>query len=469
MADKIDFINDMLRKGSSVINVPYRYKSSADPGGRVFVRHMMMDAPLVSLRPGRATFRGGGELRENFKKILGLESDAEVNDLIAGGVSAVEGVYNSQRRFGAGSDSTHYESIREEIKRKEFGAPTPNQILREGIRYVEFEEAVGEYISTVLTLASRVHASMSQVSSELAFTPSSAADQARMNERGGFFTFWAENSTSVSESVNSEYGASFIEEMMNRGSGIAKEGEFFLGLSGESGLGEAIVDNVAGFFDGGDNRAIIREIGAGIRGYKPSFPQMWKNSSFARSYNLSFKFFSPYGSPEAIFRNVYMPFIMLLAMSLPMTRSPGSFSEPFIFQVDAPGFFACDLGICTSLTFTKGGSEGLWTADGLPRVIEVTMAIDDLYPALTASHNVGSLKTNIGLMTFLDNLSGINLSISGERQTVYGALKERMNQVSNTGTPAVQSAKAYLQDFYYDFSITRSLSNLFDGSDATAG
>ena len=471
MADKLDLIEDYLKTGSSVINLPYRYRASADPGGRVFVRHMMMDAPLISMRPGRPVFRGQKELAAAFRTLLGVSSNAEAEKILASGVEAIEGIF-SDRQFGEGQDLGHYESLKKEVQRKRWGAPAVDNILKEGIRYIEFDQAISEYISTVLTLTSRVHASLSQGSAEIPFTPGQAREAVNKSTRGGFFTFWAENSTSVSESANSEYSASFLEGLMEKPGNIVREAQQFIGLTGPGGMLEAAasrsLDIASEVISGEQYNGVRTSLASGIKGYKPSFPQMWKGSSFSRSYNLSFKLYSPYGSPEAIFRNVYIPFIMLLAMALPMSRSPGSFSAPFMFQVDSPGFFACDLGICTSLTFTKGGSEGLWSADGLPRMIDVTMAVDDLYPALTASHNVGSLKVNIGLMTFLDNLSGINLSLSGERQSVYGSIRERINQASTFGAPTKEAVIGFTQDFYYDFSARRILGNLFGASETSS-
>jgi hypothetical protein len=94
---------------------------------------------------------------------------------------------------------------------------------------------------------------------------------------------------------------------------------------------------------------------------------------------------------------------------MPVMANPGTYSEPFVFQLDCPGYFACDLGICTDFSFTKGGSENLWSVDGLPRQIDVNMTVKDLYPVLTASKNNESLYLNCGMGTFLDNLAGISL------------------------------------------------------------
>ena len=39
-----------------------------------------------------------------------------------------------------------------------------------------------------------------------------------------------------------------------------------------------------------------------------------------------------------------------------------------------------DLGLISDISWTKGGSQNLWTKDGLPRAIDVSLSISDLYP-----------------------------------------------------------------------------------------
>jgi hypothetical protein len=155
--------------------------------------------------------------------------------------------------------------------------------------------------------------------------------------------------------------------------------------------------------------SLSASLGDAILGLNPMFPEVWKDSSFSRSYTLNFKFHSPYGNSASVYQNVLLPFSMLLSLVMPVMANPGTYSEPFVFQLDCPGYFACDLGICTDFSFTKGGSENLWTADGLPRQIDVNMTVKDLYPVLTASKNNESLYFNCGMGTFLDNLAGISL------------------------------------------------------------
>jgi hypothetical protein len=191
---------------------------------------------------------------------------------------------------------------------------------------------------------------------------------------------------------------------------------------------DGAVSSVAEFIGGSDQTGLRASLGDAILGMNPMFPEVWKDSSFSRSYNISFKFHSPYGSPSAVYQNVLLPFSMLLSLVMPVMTNPGVYSEPFIFQLDCPGYFACDLGICTDFSFVKGGSENLWTVDGLPRQIDVTMAIRDLYPVLSASKNSESLYFNIGLSTFLDNLAGVSIFRSDDgKGDLVTRTRQRLN------------------------------------------
>ena len=75
--------------------------------------------------------------------------------------------------------------------------------------------------------------------------------------------------------------------------------------------------------------------------------------------------------------------------------------------MSSPGRFDIDMGVVTSMTIQKGGADNLWTADGLPQMIEVNLSIMDLYPQMTQVKHHGLLAYNIGLSSFLENMAGI--------------------------------------------------------------
>jgi len=108
-----------------------------------------------------------------------------------------------------------------------------------------------------------------------------------------------------------------------------------------------------------------------------------------------------------------------------------------LLRVDSPGFFSCDMGIASSFTFVKGGSEQLWASNGLPLCIDVTMSVTDLYPVLSAASNMALLRQNIGLVNTLSNLAGLNVAKANIKEQLSGAIMGKVGLF----TGAVSSAK----------------------------
>jgi hypothetical protein len=269
---------------------------------------------------------------------------------------------------------------------------------------------------------------------------------------GGFYTFWAENSTSISESASSEVGPTKLAGLVKGISEMSHEVGYLLGthMSEErkQGMINSAISGVSDFIGGGDSGQLTGSLADSILGLNPMFPEIWKDSSFSRSYNLSFRFHSPYGHRAAIYQNVFVPFLMLLSMVMPVMADKGSYSQPFVFQMDCPGYFACDLGICTDFSFVKGGSDNLWTIDGYPRQIDVTMSVKDLYPVLVASKNTKSMYFNVGMGTFLDNLAGISLFSSEQGTgTVISRARAALAGTAYSIVGAKDAAKSVVQTY----------------------
>ncbi len=148
-----------------------------------------------------------------------------------------------------------------------------------------------------------------------------------------------------------------------------------------------------------------------------NMPEVWADSNFDRTFALNFKFTSPYGDDLSVFENTYIPFIMLLVMSMPRQTGKQSFTSPFILRVYSKGWFNCPLGIVESMSIERGEEKNNWTVNGRPRSIKVTLNIKDMSPSMMMSINRGwfnSLYTsNVGFTSYLDLLGG--LSVSGQK------------------------------------------------------
>ena len=156
-----------------------------------------------------------------------------------------------------------------------------------------------------------------------------------------------------------------------------------------------------------DAAGVAAALSAATGGAKLEVPSVWQDSQFSRSYNLSFKFMSPYGDDKSIFTHVITPFIFLLTCAAPRQLGPSGIVFPYIFQVDAPGYFSCPMGAITSLSFTKGSDDHWFNPRGLPLMIEGTINISDLYQRISIPNTYGEFATNFGTSLFLANLGGL--------------------------------------------------------------
>ena len=432
----------------TVISRPHHFLQNADPASRTYTRHMLSASMMVMIRPGRVRFSEDTtkfleEALVNFgRELNGKEA---LDDLLRGSASDADGRTAPGGLFNSlyGVDRTDLAAMQQAIEEKQKGT-VGNFVERnnKSIRYFEFSssnEIMKEYRSVFHTLASRMYSRL--INSVTPWADIRGKYDPPEMANGGFWTFWADNATSVSESASAEVGATKLAGLVKGVSEISREAQFFIGTQNfgkwksadeRDGMVDNAISSVAEFIGGTNTSGLRASLGDAILGMNPMFPEVWKDSSFSRSYTLNFKFHSPYGHPQAVYQNVLLPFIMLLSMVMPVMSNPGTYTEPFVFQLDCPGYCACDLGICTDFSFTKGGPDNLWTVDGLPRQIDVNMSVKDLYPVLVASKNAEAMYFNVGMGTFLDNLAGISLFKSDMGKADF-LTRLRANVNSNLG------------------------------------
>jgi hypothetical protein len=238
--------------------------------------------------------------------------------------------------------------------------------------------------------------------------------------------YWAEKGTSVSESSTNDMGESTFGQALKAPVGMLREAAFVAGVDVSQLVGastnSAMAARVQAATQGG-TMEYIKKLTSGltgsggdnlktvISGFNVLFPEIWRDSHYSPTYNLEFKFSSPYGDPYSIFRNVYVPFLSLLCMSLPRQESLSGYGAPFILKVDVPGYFSSDMCVVSDIRWSKGGGgqETNWSANGLPTAIDVTVSIKDLYPIMMMAGNVEYLTTNVGMATFLQNMAGVKM------------------------------------------------------------
>ena len=204
-------------------------------------------------------------------------------------------------------------------------------------------------------------------------------------------------------------------------SGLGKEGEDLLnsfkysGLGGESnnifGLGNS---TGAGIFN-----SLIKNLSTMVSGSKMIFPEIWADSNFGRSYNVTIKLVSPDCDRLSIYLNIFVPLVHLLGFVLPRSTASNAYTSPFLVQCWYKSMFHIDLGMITSCDIVKG-ETGAWTEEGLPTQVTVQLQIKDLYQVLSQASGVNGnhILSNPAQMDYFANLCGVNIHATDVIRTV---------------------------------------------------
>ena len=228
---------------------------------------------------------------------------------------------------------------------------------------------------------------------------------------------------SLSEQSSDAKGIGGAQEIINQAQNIMGGADFMTKMSEmankalKRGAGE-LVSNVSemGAIMNGDGKLLV--------------PEIWSSSSYSRSYSVDFKFWSPTGDIVSIFENVYIPYLLLMVLAMPLQTGYHSYVSPFAVKVFSKGLFSVDFGMIESLTITRGDGANDRTRTNFPRSIKVSVSVKDLSPTLMLSLGGGAFwkykRANSGLSEYIATMC--NLSIAdrldmGRKFDTYWALQ----------------------------------------------
>lgn len=361
-----------------ILGLPLYYNDLADPNGRVYNTTILYDLPVVHMLPGTMS------VNRNLMDIAGKRiSPAWLSNKLLDLTQNPSLPFAGIRGLAGGND----------------------------LRFIGFKPDYSEYFLYVQTMLSAVYSLMGK---DNVFDIFNFSDLFKTDVNNYGLSFYLDKSSSISESADNTYTSSQVAEMANQKGQTAREADLLYPTGGNT---ARFVDSIKamnplgvlealGTFDGIITRtsnALFRV----VNGSQLLFPDFWQDSRYDKSYNLSFKFYSPYGDKMSIFRYVYVPFIALLALALPRQDGLLGYTLPFYVRMSKPGHFDVDMGVVTSMSITRGGADNLWTVEGFPQMIEVNMNVVDLYPQLTQIKNDGLFAYNLGISSFLQNMAGI--------------------------------------------------------------
>ena len=259
-------------------------------------------------------------------------------------------------------------------------------------------------------------------------------------ENRSYLPYLCQSNLTISESFSN---STKEHPLMGSINGLAEEAADKKGFGGA----QAIINNVSGGkgFENMLNDVLMTfsskaagevvshtgEIGAIMNGDgKILMPEIWSSSSYSRSYNVDFKFWSPTGDIVSIFENVYIPYLLLMVLAMPLQTGYHSYVSPFVVKVFSKGLFSVDFGMIENLSITRGDGANDRTRTNFPRSIKVSVTVKDLSPTLMLSLGNGAFwkykRANSGLSEYIATMC--NLSIAdridiGRKFDIFWALQ----------------------------------------------
>lgn len=408
---------------NGVYGMPYQFPSSVDrpPSsnsifGRYYSQRIVERMPLLMLSPGKISFMSDFKKPEKMSVMETLLSgaDSDVSDMLRS-----EGKYYTFEYDGP----SYWEYV---------NGMNQNCAVYLGIQDIEYNAGgVSGKLGTFDWSKATNHKFDSIVSSST-----------------DYVCFYLDAATTKSESFSNSTTESSLAQKVNGYSDIAKEARFIMGdivaekaqsLMGSDAVSsvQAAVDNIAEkYLDGSPVfKDLSKEFSVVASGGKLLFPEIYSDSDFSQDFDVNIKLRCPNPDTLSWYLDILVPLNHLIAFTLPKTPegSVNGYSTPFLVRGFYKGMFNCDMGIVSSLSFSKG-KEGSWTLDGLPTEVDVSMTIKDLYNVLAMSNpkNKADFLGNTCMLNYLANSCGININKPDIMRSVDLYFNVTKNNIYNT-------------------------------------
>jgi hypothetical protein len=370
-----------------IFGKPLAYTARTDPNQRVFQKTILRNNTILNIIPG-VPYQDSAMLANAEAIILAYNKELEIK---------------MQQPPSAARDKAVM-ALMDDAQSK----------LVKGqcdLRYAAFKQDIASFMEAYQMVLNRVGTAVFGLSGGLSrFVTDLAGINLSEDASSRGFKVWVEKGTSISESIDNSYTASVLESAQKSISGIVKQAKFLgmgVGVTGSDVSNSTQIQSDAG--EMAKTGTVTNIASRTLSGAVYDFPQVFDSSKFNRSYEISFKFVSPYGDDRSVANYVLFPFLFLLTCATPRQEGTSGHISPFLLQVDAPGFFSCPMGAITSFSFRKGGDEMLFNSRGLPLVIEGSFTVTDLYSNLSLPLSYNQFATNLGTSSFLNTLGGLNL------------------------------------------------------------
>lgn len=257
-----------------------------------------------------------------------------------------------------------------------------------------------------------------------------------LQDNSQYIQFYVDPATSYQETASNSTGESLVKSNIAEAEDMVKEFAFIFNTVGLGTIERATNDmmsKVSGLFNSMPYDNPIKRIFGGastiLSGATLYFPEIYKNSTFSRSYNVTINLTSPYGDRESLYLNIMVPLFHLMGFVLPKQNSANSYAAPFLLRATSKGLFNIDMGIVETMTIEKvPGSMTKW---GIPTEVKVSMSIKDIYPnmMMSSSYSPFLFWENSSFRQWIAVMAGVDVTVPHTLEKIK-AMKTMMESMA---------------------------------------
>lgn len=431
----------LLDNFNGVFGMPYQFSSTVDPKasgssfGLKYMERIVTRAPLMIISPGKVEYMPNASKKE------------------------AAGVLNSLIDTAAGAGEDIMSMITDNTRYYEF-----NYAYDEFYKYLNQMCRAGAIYLGIQDIKVNIGGNKNTALKDVKWENTISNNFSNYTSSKESIAFYVDGVNQISDSFSNSSMESQLVSKVNSFSDVGKEMAFLLGsqagikFDGSSDLlseAEKGIEELADKYLKGNQlfKNLSEEFTTIVSGGKLIFPELWEDSSFNRSFDISIKLRSPDGDLLSWYLNIYVPMCFLICLVAPQQKRKWGYFTPFLVRASYKGLFNIDMGLVTELSFGKG-QEGFWTIDGLPTVVDVSMTIKDLYQSVLSitKGNDNWFMNNTVLMDYISNLCGVNINKPDIARTldVYFMLKtNKIKDIPNKLFNKLEVSRTnLLMDFY---------------------
>ncbi|MFW6014959.1 MAG: hypothetical protein ACOCRK_00815 [bacterium] len=395
-------------------------KTDNNPYGKEYVERFITEGNFVAFTCGKAKLLpgvGNKTDRTNFIKHFNSQDGGEE-------IKKILEDYKYEKLFGfknAMAEYWKYVDILAGIAAKMMGVDTMARDIFDGVSHFS-EMHWGEFKSKFINY------SMSR----------KASGEGDTKKFWQYVPFYNNGIVESSEIIGNMVGQSSVEGMINNipGKQYLSEVSFITGADVSREIENVNTDSINESMDtgamGSSGLGGILSGSVSTLGVNVQLPDVWKDSSYDKTYNVKFKFSTPHGDPLSVYMNLIVPICHLLPLvTSRRIGTSNTYTSPFMLRIFSKGMMNCDMGMATAININRH-PENI-SIDGLPTEIDVMMTIKDLYAMMNMPQkpNVSGVIKTAGLMGYLGTLCGYNMNkpdpeLMAEIKILY-EIKERFS------------------------------------------